>query len=595
VTQFSPPGRHIAVAAGYAFSLALTADGDVDAWGENDHGQLGHDTTRFEAMPRRVEGLKPAISAIAAGGTHALALTADATVFSWGSGSWGQLGSGERHDRPTPRLVLGISKKVVAIAAAEYLSLALLEDGSVMAWGAVVADDGAVEARPMPVRIAGLAEIVAISASQGGRSFEPGGGRHVPHLALDKHGHAWGWGPDRRKRISDETDRATAVRAQELPGAAAMLAAGHSHGLALIDGKVWGWGSNHEGPLGLRRADERRHTQPIAADGLPDDVAAIVTRGHTLALTEEGSVWACGPNGDGQLGIGTAGVPEGAHQLRGLGGPIKAVAVGETHTLALRHDGAVLGWGGPFQPRETDQEVAVGASKLGGEPDLVHGSDWPHFGGAPQTFVAQVDLADVASLGDEGLLPAAGLLSFFVVPDFWEDFDPADGGSYKVLFTEDTAELARIEEPAGSGEAARFSAVGLDAVLEGSLLPADMASVFHPELRDGQTLGSYVDLLWAAQGLDDEPKHRMLGHADTIQDDPRLTCEAARRGLGRAAAFADDEVRAQAADWQLLLQVDSDSTTGMEWSDAGALYFLIRTEDLRARRFSLLRGVHQSH
>ena len=98
VTQFSPPGRHIAVAAGFAFSLALTAGGDVDAWGENDHGQLGHDTTHFEAMPRRVEGLKTAISAIAAGGTHALALTVDAAVFSWGSGSWGQLGTKQRHD-----------------------------------------------------------------------------------------------------------------------------------------------------------------------------------------------------------------------------------------------------------------------------------------------------------------------------------------------------------------------------------------------------------------------------------------------------------------------------------------------------------------
>ena len=489
----------------------------------------------------------------------------------------------------------GLSGKVVAIAASEYLSLALLEDGSVMAWGAVVADDGAVEARPMPVQIAGLAEIVAISASQGGLSYEPGGGRHVPHLALDKHGRAWGWGPDPRKPIRDEIDRATAVRAQALPGAATMLAAGHSHGLALVDGKVWGWGSNHELQLGLGRADERRHAQPIAADGLPDGIVAIVTRGHTVALTDEGSVWACGPNWDGQLGIGTTGGPEGVHQLHGLREPIKAVAVGERHTLALRHDGAVIGWGGPFQARETDQEVAVGAGKLGGEPDLPHGSDWPHFGGDPQVFVAQVDLAAVASLDDERLLPAWGLLSFFVVPDFWEDFDPADGGSYKVLFTEDTTGLARIEEPAGSGEAAKFSAVALEAVLEGSLVPADMASVFHPELRDGQTLRSYVDLLWTARGLDDEPKHRMLGHADTIQGDPRLACEAALRGLDRAAAFADDQVRARAADWQVLLQVDSDSATGMEWSDAGALYFLIRTEDLRARRFSLLRGIHQSH
>lgn len=225
----------------------------------------------------------------------------------------------------------------------------------------------------------------------------------------------------------------------------------------------------------------------------------------------------------------------------------------------------------------------------------LHGSEWPHFGGAPQLFVAQVSLADVASHDDERLLPASGLLSFFVAQDFWEDFDPADGGSYKVLFTEDTAELSRIEEPAGSGEAAKFSAVGLNVVREGSLMPADEVSDFHPELLDRQTLDSYIDVLSAVRELDDEPKHRMLGYADTIQDDPRFAYEAAIKGLDTAAAFADDDVRARVTGWQLLLQVADDTSSGMEWSDMGTLCFLIRREDLHARRFGAVRGIHQSH
>ena len=44
-------------------------------------------------------------------------------------------------------------------------------------------------------------------------------------------------------------------------------------------------------------------------------------------------------------------------------------------------------------------------------------------------------------------------------------------------------------------------------------------------------------------------------------------------------------LRRGAADWQLLLQVDSDPTTGMTWGDNGQLYFWIRRQDLAARKF----------
>ena len=40
-----------------------------------------------------------------------------------------------------------------------------------------------------------------------------------------------------------------------------------------------------------------------------------------------------------------------------------------------------------------------------------------------------------------------------------------------------------------------------------------------------------------------------------------------------------------AADWQLLLQIDSDPNTGMMWGDVGKLYFLMNSEDLRNRNF----------
>jgi uncharacterized protein YwqG len=45
------------------------------------------------------------------------------------------------------------------------------------------------------------------------------------------------------------------------------------------------------------------------------------------------------------------------------------------------------------------------------------------------------------------------------------------------------------------------------------------------------------------------------------------------------------QLRSGAADWRLLLQVDSEEHAGMVWGDAGRLYYWMRTQDLVARRF----------
>jgi uncharacterized protein YwqG len=87
----------------------------------------------------------------------------------------------------------------------------------------------------------------------------------------------------------------------------------------------------------------------------------------------------------------------------------------------------------------------------------------------------------------------------------------------------------------------------------------------------------------------------MLGHPDAVQGDPQLECEAATRGLSAASARADPEIGAKAADWRLLLQVDSDRASGMMWSDVGMLYYWIRAEDLATCRFDRVQAIVQSH
>ena len=123
------------VSSGESHAVALLADGTVKAWGYNGFGQLGDGTTTDRNSPVEVQGLSKRVTAIVAGGFHTLALLADGTVKAWGNNGNGQLGDGTTTDRNSPVDVQGLPKRVTAIVAGSFHTLALLANGTVKAWG----------------------------------------------------------------------------------------------------------------------------------------------------------------------------------------------------------------------------------------------------------------------------------------------------------------------------------------------------------------------------------------------------------------------------------------------------------------------------
>ncbi len=163
---------------GGTFALALKSDGTVWAWGINTNGQLGDGTVVTRTTPVQVQGLT-GIVGIDAAGTHALALRADGAVFAWGSNANGQLGTGNNSASTVALAVsgLGAGSGVVQISAATNLSLARKADGSVLAWGTTAAASS--ETEPSSAALPLIWSPVLRRDPEFGPSF-PGSGRTIP-------------------------------------------------------------------------------------------------------------------------------------------------------------------------------------------------------------------------------------------------------------------------------------------------------------------------------------------------------------------------------------------------------------------------------
>ena len=145
--------------------MALTANGAVWAWGENNYGQLGNNSSTNSSLP--VSTGLTGITAIAAGGSHSLALANNNTIWAWGNNGNGQLGDGTTVDRYTPVPVSGLTG-ITAIGGGGNHSIALKTDGTIWGWGYNnygQLGDGTTTERLNPVQVVGINDATAIGVN----------------------------------------------------------------------------------------------------------------------------------------------------------------------------------------------------------------------------------------------------------------------------------------------------------------------------------------------------------------------------------------------------------------------------------------------
>lgn len=133
------------------------------------------------------------------------------------------------------------------------------------------------------------------------------------------------------------------------------ISAGGFHSLALDgQGQVWAWGNNREGQLGIGRMNAVSSMDaavPVVFPHKEKIVEISAGAAFSLALDEQGHVWAWGDNEESQLGIGhdnigkSQYVPIQVTTGNGLLYSIQSISAGPYHSLALGKDGVIWGWG----------------------------------------------------------------------------------------------------------------------------------------------------------------------------------------------------------------------------------------------------------
>lgn len=142
------PGGVVAASSGTGFTCAVTDRGRAFCWGENGDGQLGSAGSAASAVPLRVPVPDVRFEAIAAGDTHACALSRG-QVFCWGANAGGERGDGTRTSSPAPNRVAGLTG-AGRVSAGHARTCATTTDKGVLCWGDAGADD--IDApRPVPV------------------------------------------------------------------------------------------------------------------------------------------------------------------------------------------------------------------------------------------------------------------------------------------------------------------------------------------------------------------------------------------------------------------------------------------------------------
>jgi len=402
LTQIVGASNWVAVSCGEDHVLALNSDDELFSWGNNDDGQLGNGSTGIDVLsPVQISSL--GVWRIAGAGTkYSMAISEfnispapvlPGELFSAGLNNNGQLGTG---DTVTPSEIFiqesSSDTTWIDIGTGTNTNMAVKEDGTL--WGTGVNADGEIGlgnndtpqldyvqevlgdtdwlfvdmGADNSIALKTDGTLWATGLNDDGQLGQgnttplntftqigvdtdwavvavPGGGDHV--LAIKTNGRLYGWG----NNVDDQLGLGTGPTDEESPvvietdlWSSIGPSRNSSRGIQ-VDGTLWVWGRNSFLQLGLGATGGGDVTVPTQVGLDTDWVKVTGGTGNSIALKSDGTIWVCGSDAFGQLGLGAGQTDEDEFVQMGVDTDWSDINANEDSVYALKTDGTLWAWG----------------------------------------------------------------------------------------------------------------------------------------------------------------------------------------------------------------------------------------------------------
>ena len=315
-------------------SFVLKNDGTLWGCGYNANGELGlgdgTNRTTFTKITTNTDNIK----SIYCGSNHTIILKSDGTLWGTGYNALGQLGLGDKNDRT---IFTKITNDVKSVYCGQSHTFILKNDDTL--WGCGVNTSNQL----------GLGEdannkttFTQITTNANDVKSACCGYYHT--IILKNDGTLWGCGYNSGGRLGlgDEDNRTTFTIINSNPGNIKSVYCGSDYTLILQNnGTLWGCGGNSYGQLGLGDNNNRTIFTKIT-----NDVKSVnCGYTHTIILKNNGTLWGCGNNEHNELGLGDTTNRNTFTQITTNTNDIKSVYCGYYHTIILKKDNTLWGCG----------------------------------------------------------------------------------------------------------------------------------------------------------------------------------------------------------------------------------------------------------
>jgi len=301
------------VACGRNSSFAITVHNAVYAWGNNEFSQLGlgKDAPKIIKQPTRIKNLPKTVIDIACGSKHTLALCDSGKVYSWGDGKRGSLGQNEISISYEPKCIEGIEgiEGVIKIVCGAFHSIVLTKSGDIFGWGEAEAGqlgspDFSYINIPIQIDAEALKEVKIKDVACG----------EAHTIVLDFSGKVYGWGLNSLGELGINESKVTTPRHIEALTNVriAKIMAGPTFSIFItIAGEIYGCGANGFGQIGLEAKVNSDIEVPSHVSDISEISGVSCGENHVIGVSSKQlKLWSWGKHNEGQLGLGKVDKPQ---------------------------------------------------------------------------------------------------------------------------------------------------------------------------------------------------------------------------------------------------------------------------------------------